>query len=77
MGTTPKVKSRETTYRIHIEQIFFDDEDESELIIRTGHPTEGGGDFDVEYEWVNDEPEWAEGKTFAEILEGSTETWYD
>jgi len=52
------IKSRELTYVIAVEQIFF--EDDSELIIRVGTPTSGGGDIDVEFDWVTDKPDWAD-----------------
>jgi hypothetical protein len=53
-----KIESREITYRIIVEQIFF--EDGTELVVKTGWP-EGGGDLDVELDWVEGEaPEWAE-----------------
>lgn len=52
-----KIESREITYRTIVEQIFF--EDGTELVVRTGWP-EGGGDLDVELDWVEgEEPEWA------------------
>jgi hypothetical protein len=52
-----KIESREITYRTIVEQIFF--EDGTELVVRTGWP-EGGGDLDVELDWVEGEaPEWA------------------
>jgi hypothetical protein len=53
-----KIESREITYRMIVEQIFF--EDGTELVVKTGWP-EGGGDLDVELDWVEGEaPEWAE-----------------
>jgi hypothetical protein len=53
-----KIESREITYRIIVEQIFF--EDGTELVVKTGWP-EGGGDLDIELDWVEGEaPEWAE-----------------
>lgn len=50
------ISSREVTYVSAVEQIFF--EDGSELIITIGSPTAGGGDFDIEFEWVGDIPDW-------------------
>ena len=51
------IKSREITYRLIVEQIFF--EDGTELVVTTGWP-EGGGDLDVKLDWVEgEEPEWA------------------
>ena len=51
------IESREITYRMIVEQIFF--EDGTELVVRTGWP-EGGGDLDVELDWVEGEaPVWA------------------
>lgn len=53
-----KIESREITYRTIVEQIFF--EDGTELVVTTGWPEGGGGDFDVELDWVEGEaPEWA------------------
>jgi hypothetical protein len=53
-----KIESREITYRTIVEQIFF--EDGTELVVRTGWPEGGGGDLDVELDWVEGEaPEWA------------------
>lgn len=52
-----KIESREITYRTIVEQIFF--EDGTELVVTTGWP-EGGGDLDVELDWVEGEaPVWA------------------
>ena len=62
-----KVRSKEVTYEIAIEQVFF--EDDSEFIIRTGWATGGGSDIDIEIEWVGDVPEWAQGMTAYELSE--------
>ena len=62
-----KIVSREITYRSIVEQIFFDDDGESELIIRTGWAENQPFDLDVEVEWVW-EPEWAEGLSKDEVL---------
>jgi hypothetical protein len=52
------IESREITYRSIVEQIFF--EDGTELVVTTGWPEGGGGDFDVELDWVEGEaPVWA------------------
>jgi hypothetical protein len=52
------IQSREITYRTIVEQIFF--EDGTELVVTTGWPEGGGGDFDVKLDWVEGEaPEWA------------------
>lgn len=53
-----EITSREVTYVIAVEQIFF--QDGTELVIRVGCPTAGGGDFDVEFDWVTDKPDWAD-----------------
>lgn len=60
-----KLTSREVTYTTVVEQLFFDDE--SELIIRTGWLEGGGGDYDIELEWVGEEPEWASNLTKQEL----------
>ena len=52
------ISSREVTYRSAVEQIFF--EDGTELVITMGAPAEGGGDIDIEYDWVNGKPDWAD-----------------
>ena len=52
------ITSREVTYRSAVEQIFF--EDGTELVITIGSPTTGGGSFDVEFDWVDGKPDWAE-----------------
>jgi hypothetical protein len=53
------IESREITYRIIIEQVFF--EDGTELVIKTGWPEGQEHDQDIDYEWVNGKPKWAEG----------------
>ena len=52
------ITSREVTYVSAVEQIFF--EDGTELCITIGSPTSGGGSFDVEFDWVDGKPDWAE-----------------
>ncbi len=52
------IASREVTYRSYVEQIFF--EDETELCITVGAPATGGGGFDIEFDWVDGKPDWAE-----------------
>ena len=52
------ITSREVTYRSAVEQIFF--EDGTELVITIGAPAEGGGDIDIEYDWVEGKPDWAD-----------------
>ena len=53
-----KIKSREITYRIIVEQIFF--EDGTELVVRTGWPEGQELDLEVELDWVEGKPDWAE-----------------
>jgi len=53
-----KIKSREITYRIIVEQIFF--EDDTELIVRTGWPEGQEHDIDLEFDWVMGNPDWVE-----------------
>jgi hypothetical protein len=53
-----KIESREITYRIIVEQIFF--EDGTELIVRTGWPEGQEQDIDTEFDWVHGNPDWAE-----------------
>ena len=53
-----KVQSREITYRIIVEQIFF--EDGTELVVRTGWPEGQEADVDIEFDWVMGNPDWAE-----------------
>jgi len=62
-----KVTSREITYRIVIEQIFFDDD--SELIIKTGWAEGDGGELDITATWVTPEPNWAKGMTSQQLNE--------
>ncbi|MCF8135174.1 MAG: hypothetical protein K9J32_06735 [Synechococcus lacustris] len=52
------IESREITYRIIVEQIFF--EDGTELVVRTGWPEGQELDLEVELDWVEGKPEWAE-----------------
>ena len=52
------ITSREVTYRSAVEQIFF--EDGTELCITIGSPTSAGGSFDIEFDWVDEKPEWAD-----------------
>jgi hypothetical protein len=52
------ITSREVTYRSATEQIFFSDG--TELVITVGTPATGGGGFDVEFNWVDGKPDWAE-----------------
>jgi hypothetical protein len=52
------IESREVTYRSAVEQIFF--EDGTELCITIGAPATGGGGFDIEFDWVDGKPDWAE-----------------
>ena len=66
-----KLTSREVTYTTVVEQLFFDDE--SELIICTGWPEGGGGDYDIKLEWVGNKPEWADNLTEQELWELRTE----
>jgi len=61
------VASREITYRMIVEQVFF--EDETELLVRTGWPEEDPLEEHITYEWATGtEPEWAEGYSFEELL---------
>jgi hypothetical protein len=53
-----KIKSREITYRIIVEQIFF--EDDTELIVRTGWPEGQEHDIDLEFDWVMGNPDWVD-----------------
>ena len=53
-----KIKSREITYRIIVEQIFF--EDDTELIVRTGWPEGQENDIDLEFDWVMGNPDWVD-----------------
>ena len=50
------IESREITYRIIVEQIFF--EDGTELVGRTGWPEGQEWDLEVELDWVEGEPDW-------------------
>ena len=52
------ITSREVTYRSAVEQIFF--EDGTELCITIGTDTSGGGQIDIEYDWVTGKPDWAD-----------------
>ena len=52
------VESREITYRSIIEQIFF--EDGTELVVKTGWAEGQEHDLDIEYEWIDKKPEWAD-----------------
>jgi hypothetical protein len=60
-----KVRSKEITYQIVIEQVFF--EDDTELVIKTGW-TESGSDYDLELIWVEGKPDWADKMTDEEVL---------
>ena len=63
-----KVKSKEITYRIVIEQVFFDDD--SELIIKTGWVEGNTGDQDdIELQWQTGRPDWADKLTYQELLD--------
>jgi hypothetical protein len=63
-----KVKSKEITYRIVIEQVFFDDD--SELIIKTGWVEGNTGDQDdVDLQWQTGRPDWADELTYQELLD--------
>ena len=53
-----KIKSREITYRIIVEQIFF--EDGTELVVRTGWPEGKEHDSDREFDWVMGNPDWVD-----------------
>jgi hypothetical protein len=53
-----KIKSREITYRIIVEQIFF--EDDTELVVRTGWPEGQEHDIDLEFDWVMGNPDWVD-----------------
>jgi len=53
-----KIQSREITYRIIVEQIFF--EDGTELVVRTGWPEGQEHDVDLEFDWVMGNPDWVE-----------------
>jgi hypothetical protein len=53
-----KIESREITYRSIVEQIFF--EDGTELAVTTGWPEGQELDLDVEFDWVEGKPDWAE-----------------
>jgi hypothetical protein len=53
-----KIESREITYRQVVEQIFF--EDGTELVVRTGWAEGQEADLDIEYEWIDEKPEWAD-----------------
>jgi len=53
-----KIESREITYRSIVEQIFF--EDGTELVVTTGWPERQELDLDVEFDWVEGKPDWAE-----------------
>ena len=65
---TPSVISKNVTYRIVIEQIFFDTNDE--LIVRTGWPEDQMFDTDVDIIWATGQPpEWANNLTDKEILD--------
>jgi len=62
-----KARSKEITYRMIIEQVFF--EDNTELVIRTGWAEHNTGDLDdVDLIWVEGKPDWAEDLTDEEIL---------
>lgn len=62
-----KVFSNEVTYRIVIQQVFFDDD--TELIIKTSYPEGQEHDLDITLEWVEGEaPEWAKGLSDTDIL---------
>lgn len=53
-----KIASREITYRIIVEQIFF--EDGTELVVRTGWPEGQEHDIDLEFDWAMGSPDWAD-----------------
>ena len=53
-----KIKSREITYRIIVEQIFF--EDDTELVVRTGWPEGQEHDIELEFDWVMGNPDWVD-----------------
>jgi hypothetical protein len=53
-----KIQSREITYRIIVEQIFF--EDGTELVVRTGWPEGQEHDIDLEFEWTHGNPDWVD-----------------
>ena len=62
-----KVISNEITYRIVVNQVFFDDD--SELIIKTGYPEGQEHDLDITLEWVEGQtPEWANSLSKLDIL---------
>ena len=52
------IESREITYRSVVEQIFF--EDGTELVVRTGWAEGQEADLDIEYEWIDEKPKWAD-----------------
>jgi hypothetical protein len=52
------IESREITYRQIVEQIFF--EDGTELVVKTGWPEGQEYDVDLEFDWVDGKPDWAE-----------------
>jgi hypothetical protein len=60
------IESREITYQTRIEQIFF--EDGTELVATTGFSTGGGGEVYFDYEWIDEEPEWAKSLDIEALL---------
>ena len=62
-----RVTSNEVTYRIVVQQVFFNDD--TELVIRTGCPEGQEHDLDITLEWVEGEaPEWAKDLSDTDIL---------
>jgi len=62
-----QVTSKEITYRVVIEQVFFDDD--TSLVIKTGWPEGQEGDFDIDIEWETIKPDWANKLTDKELIE--------
>jgi hypothetical protein len=60
------IASREVTYRTEVEQVFF--EDGTELVVTIGMDTSGGGEIYIDYDWIDDKPEWAESLDIEALL---------
>jgi hypothetical protein len=62
-----KVRSKEITYRLIIEQVFFDG-DELAKVFALSWAEGQEADLDVSHEWATGEaPEWAKGMTTQEL----------
>lgn len=62
-----KITSKEVTYHSFIEQIYF--EDDSELVIKIGWPEGQRFDLDIDLEWPQGKPEWANNLSDQEIFQ--------